>query len=792
MGARCARLGHRSDATAEDASPAAPAGLLAGLEADALRSFRSASVAVAATVRLSRHRKRLLQEEWLSEQLGGSLGQPHTQTSRSTSSSVASRRNSRLISERQRLQDAAFTLSASLVGGRQPPGHDAEPQEGETSQDPLAGAPRRGLVRRCLAAVRCWSAAPDAAPGPEAPSPGASGEPAETPSSLGGVRARTAPSALLRRSGIPCNGCGGEGRPPRGGGRQQRLIEMLYVVGHRARASEAGSSAGAGPRNAVEHEPCVLARLGQDGGAFGDASPVPLLDERIASFCLPSPDEGDPSMSGYPPNVPFVFTVLAAVLQEDGMETTAPDPTDVLYCIAVCFDDLLCITGDAPGTATGVGPYAYCVVSRHPFVEAFGSLLLRLHAGEALSLRPQPSSASLDLGIFGRSSSHMGSHQDSWPVMKRRLRLAAAHMHAARPLHDERGALRRGRSAPARALAADARHLNPSPSLLTSSGVGLSSWKSGEESSLSYLDMFVYGTAQSSSCPAWANVQARQRCDTLAAWAAPPLFEKLGVNSLLRVLTALLLEMRVLVVSRCVSEGSAMVFGLSSLLWPLSWQHLLLPIVPLALQDAIIDAPVPFLCALREVSPHLDDAPAAPATWSLRGSSGAPGSPTSRTTSTTALSEAARSHGVVICDVDRGTVKLPADFAGSPGGAGAVLPAELETRRAALEGLRAQLLRAPCEAEKRSAAASARGEILSGLTELAQRALDASKRAASRSAHGSGGWLSAVQDQLCWGSSGPAETDPPDGAFRREFVNTEACLMLLAAAAPAAPPHQGA
>jgi len=365
-------------------------------------------------------------------------------------------------------------------------------------------------------------------------------------------------------------------------------------------------------------------------------------------------------------------------------------------------------------------------------------------------------------------------------------------MHAARPLHDERGALRRGRSAPARALAADARHLNPSPSLLTSSGVGLSFWKSGEESSLSYLDMFVYGTAQSSSCPAWANVQARQRCDTLAAWAAPPLFEKLSVNSLLRVLTALLLEMRVLVVSRCVSEGSAMVFGLSSLLWPLSWQHLLLPIVPLALQDAIIDAPVPFLCALREVSPHLDNAHAAPATsLPLRKKSGAPCSPSSRTTSTAALSEAARYHGVVICDVDRGTVKVPADFAG-PLGPGAVLPAELEARRAELEGLRAQLLRAPCEAEKRSAAASARGEILSGLTELAQRALDASKRAASRSAHGSGGWLSAVQDQLCWGSSGPAETDPPDGAFRREFVNTEACLMLLAAAAPAAPPHQGA
>ncbi|CAK0877671.1 unnamed protein product, partial [Prorocentrum cordatum] len=190
------------------------------------------------------------------------------------------------------------------------------------------------------------------------------------------------------------------------------------------------------------------------------------------------------------------------------METAAPDPTDVLYCIAVCFDDLLCITGDAPGTATGVGPYAYCVVSRHPFVEAFGALLLRLHAGEALSLRPRPSSAALGLGIFG--------------------------------------------------------------------------------------------AAQPGPCPAWADAQARRRCDTLAAWAGPPLFERLGVDALLRVLAALLLEMRVLVVARRVPDGSAAVFGLGSLLWPLSWQHLLLPICPLALQDAIIDAPVPFLCALRE------------------------------------------------------------------------------------------------------------------------------------------------------------------------------------------------
>eukprot|EP00439_Symbiodinium_sp_Y106_P077885 s3852_g16.t1 len=47
----------------------------------------------------------------------------------------------------------------------------------------------------------------------------------------------------------------------------------------------------------------------------------------------------------------------------------AREPTDFLYCTAVRFIE-------------GGRCLAYCLVSRHPFVEAFGQLLVMLHDGE--------------------------------------------------------------------------------------------------------------------------------------------------------------------------------------------------------------------------------------------------------------------------------------------------------------------------------------------------------------------------------------------------------------------------
>jgi len=111
---------------------------------------------------------------------------------------------------------------------------------------------------------------------------------------------------------------------------------------------------------------------------------------------------------------------------------------------------------------------------------------------------------------------------------------------------------------------------------------------------------FMYPAPVRPRCPHWANSQARQRCDALMRWAAKPLLSHLSVDVLLQVMSALLLELKVVVVSPSAALSSAVVLGLSTLLWPFRWQHLLLPVCPAGVQDIILDAPVPFLCALPE------------------------------------------------------------------------------------------------------------------------------------------------------------------------------------------------
>jgi hypothetical protein len=98
--------------------------------------------------------------------------------------------------------------------------------------------------------------------------------------------------------------------------------------------------------------------------------------------------------------------------------------------------------------------------------------------------------------------------------------------------------------------------------------------------------------------PICANLQARRHSELLLDWAALPLFQHLSVDTVLQTVCALLLELRVLVVAQTIALGSAVVLGLNALLWPFRWQHLLLPVCPVAVQEDIIDAPVPFLCAL--------------------------------------------------------------------------------------------------------------------------------------------------------------------------------------------------
>lgn len=66
---------------------------------------------------------------------------------------------------------------------------------------------------------------------------------------------------------------------------------------------------------------------------------------------------------------------------------------------------------------------------------------------------------------------------------------------------------------------------------------------------------------------------------------------KLG--NILDVFTSLLLESRVIIVSKSVSTLSSCVFALSGLVYPFTWQHVYIPILPRSLM-AYCCAPMPF------------------------------------------------------------------------------------------------------------------------------------------------------------------------------------------------------
>jgi len=655
--------------------------------------------------------------------------------------------------------------------------------------------------------------------------------------------------------------------------RPVRLIEQLFVVGSRRRSLDASPCSEGGQGEA---EPSVVLRFPAAGvksgkAAAGRAEPGDL---RIASFCLPMGGGAEPSGQSpgvdwqaggcpVPPGTPFAFTVLAAaVLPPRGPEHNYPDPTDLLYCTAVCFDEALHIScGDIDDELLDeeVAPYAYCIVSRHPFVAEFGELLLRLHSSEDLqpdlgypcidavhSLKEavasdsswsigKVDSAKLQSVVKKLFSDFVGSPNEdppavasgtptatrrSWPQSSARLRLVAAALRAAVPgLRREApqpvgrsytvppkspGAERAGPAAVAHEIstrALDAPTAGPSaascpPRLAGAAGAGEEAAVAaaitstvpslGEDAVPQQLGTFAYALPSQLSCPPWASLQARQRCDALLEWAALPLFQCLEVDVLLQVLTALLLEFRVLVVSRSVARGSAVVLGLAALLWPFAWQQLLLPICPPALEETIIDAPVPFLCAVRNITPRVGRCSALLSDGSAR-----PRRSRSTFSTGSGMGTAAMKSGVVICQADKGTVSVPPESAhllrrAQPralrrrGNALARLRERLPGRSRSLgsEAALSELPPAPeVGAEEVSAVVAALcSELHAGMVELACSVRDANKDV--RSELGSQGWLRQIQTRLVEASRSLA-----DPAFQREFANTETCLLFLAEAA---------
>lgn len=76
------------------------------------------------------------------------------------------------------------------------------------------------------------------------------------------------------------------------------------------------------------------------------------------------------------------------------------------------------------------------------------------------------------------------------------------------------------------------------------------------------------------------------------------LFKCLTVDDVLEVFVQLILERKILLVSRYKTLLTQSCIALMSFIFPLNWLHSLIPILPLEMID-ILDAPVPFLIGIE-------------------------------------------------------------------------------------------------------------------------------------------------------------------------------------------------
>jgi len=487
---------------------------------------------------------------------------------------------------------------------------------------------------------------------------------------------------------------------------QSRLIELFYVVGMGV----------AHPQEEPEVQVLLREPLRRTAEGKQAAKMQEMLDHRVSSFC---------SGSQVPARVPFAFTILAAVLprelgSEESTETAAeqprPDPTDFLYCTAVCFDE-------------ATGRKAYCIVSRHPFINDFGDMLLALHDGtltlDDLGVESSDDEQQLQSQAQGGAGAAAGQHEEA----DEHLRRAARRLSRAVPREQQKPRTHRSQTEPAvaREEACELDSDNRSDRWAS-----LLNEEEASPNDKFCPARFTYPPKRRRSLGPWACEDARLRKAMVLQWAAGSLFQSFGQKAVLEIVTALLLEFRVIVVSESAKLGSEVVLGLSALLWPFSWQHLLLPICPAYLQEAIIDAPVPFICTLPEVTPQVASA--------------------SRTTFTprTALGSASARHSVVLCDASSGIVSIP------PGTAHLLRPDQPHPHLA-------------CASEAADSAA-----IQSALIDLARATFEASSKVQAE--FGTAAYMRQMEVHLCE-SKGIKES-----AFYEAFVNTETCLMFLALA----------
>jgi len=608
-------------------------------------------------------------------------------------------------------------------------------------------------------------------------------------------------------------------------GSPARLVEMFFVVGHRATTLSTG--------RVLEREPCVLMQFPSSfhPGPYVLPQGADAIAKRISSFCFPFETEFLQSLSmekareGLRESAhcmttrkPFVFTLLAASLPSGAADRQEwGDPTDLLYCTAVYFDEVFETHDDSPanGTTAGVGPYAYCIVSRHPFVSAFGDLIVQIHDGEKAGATQCAGEMAIStVAVDAPSGDLVAGKADAgavaWAAIEERLRRACVPLHATVPQGLAHGDMIRSRTAPLiwsgagddddahlrsrdrHARASKPRTVGPlnasgevAGNVASAASHRISSYptshcdaagetagkrqEGSERTGGAYsLQGFQYPEPPPLTLPLWTNTLWWQQCRLLLDWAARPLFEHLGEDAVLRVLTALLLELKVVIVSRSVCLGAAVVLGAGALLWPFRWQHLLLPVCPLGVQDDIIDAPVPFLCALQKC---VLDAQAAEQCYHPRRS-------TSR-------------RDIVVCHVEAAAERAPGRGGGdgsSASDSGARLlfsaaataatapPFVLRRHCAAIGELRARQPELPVATREMCA------EVRAAMLSLAQEVLRMSKSVRDE-AIGSVGWLSQMELSSRQRSAMPHHGGNEESAFFEAFVHTQTCLMFLDGAA---------
>jgi len=76
------------------------------------------------------------------------------------------------------------------------------------------------------------------------------------------------------------------------------------------------------------------------------------------------------------------------------------------------------------------------------------------------------------------------------------------------------------------------------------------------------------------------------------------LFKALKVDDVLELVAQLLLERKILIISKYKALLTQVCVALQSLIYPLAWNHTLIPILPAQMID-VLDAPFPFLIGIQ-------------------------------------------------------------------------------------------------------------------------------------------------------------------------------------------------